>query len=153
MFMAISWLVGSTRVTSPSAEIVTATRTGVVTVPIRALIARELPVDEKDEPLPPPPAPPEAPPAGAVFAATTSSAAAPASPTASASQRKKVFEGVMRVKDGKASFAVVKLGISGREHVEVLSGVAVGDEVVTGPYKALRELKEGDLVARRADEP
>jgi HlyD family secretion protein len=134
---------------SASAEIVTATRTAVLSVPIRALVARELPVDENDRPLPPPPPPPEPPPFGAAFAASPPEG--PSAPTATASQRKKVFEGVMRVADGKASFVPVKIGVSGKEHVEVLEGVAAGDELVTGPYKALRELKEGDRVERRPE--
>ncbi len=35
--------------------------------------------------------------------------------------------------------------------VEVVSGVEEGKEIVTGPFKALREIKDGDKV--RLEEP
>jgi HlyD family secretion protein len=40
----------------------------------------------------------------------------------------------------------VRTGISDTTHVEILEGVAEGDKVVTGPYRALKKLKDGDLV-------
>lgn len=130
-----------------SAEIVTATRTAVLTVPIRALVARELPVDANDVPLPP------APPASEVAAGgpgVALAASGPSAPTATA--RKKLFEGAIIVKDDKASFRPLTLGISGKEHVEVTAGLSEGDEVVSGPHKALRDLKDGDVIERRPAE-
>jgi HlyD family secretion protein len=45
-------------------------------------------------------------------------------------------EGVFVIRDGKARFTVVSVGITGREHFEVTAGLAEGDSVVAGPYEA-----------------
>jgi len=44
----------------------------------------------------------------------------------------------------------VSTGISDTTHVEVASGLADGDRVVTGPYRALKELEDGDRVKEAA---
>jgi len=63
------------------------------------------------------------------------------------SKKKKEVEGVFVVKkDGTVEFRKVKTGITAELKVEVLEGLADGDEVVTGPFKALRSLKIGDKV-------
>lgn len=46
----------------------------------------------------------------------------------------------------------VKLGLTGEKGVEVVEGVAVGDTVLTGPYKTLRSLKDGDKVVVKVRE-
>jgi len=53
---------------------------------------------------------------------------------------------VFVVEDGRAVFKPCKIGIAGEKHFEVLSGVKVGDEVIKGPFKVLRKLKDGDKV-------
>src|SRR5262249_19172027 len=58
----------------------------------------------------------------------------------------KTEEGVYALRDGKAMFLPVKTGLSGDLMVEVLSGLQTGEEIVTGPFKALRQIKEGDHV-------
>jgi HlyD family secretion protein len=58
-------------------------------------------------------------------------------------------EGVLMVRNGTVTFAPVTLGITGREHFEILSGVAVGDTVVSGPYQVIRDLRDGDPVRGR----
>jgi HlyD family secretion protein len=55
-------------------------------------------------------------------------------------------EGVFVIRDGKARFTVVEVGITGREHFEVLAGLAAGDSVVAGPYEAVRRLHDGAAV-------
>jgi len=52
------------------------------------------------------------------------------------------------VHDGKATFQPVKVGITGREYFEILSGISAGDTVVAGPYQRIRQLKDGDAVKR-----
>jgi HlyD family secretion protein len=52
-------------------------------------------------------------------------------------------EGVFVIRGGEARFVPVRVGITGREHFEVLSGLASGDSVVAGPYQAIRELDDG----------
>jgi HlyD family secretion protein len=53
---------------------------------------------------------------------------------------------VFVVQDGKARQRPVRTGISDETHVEVLDGVKAGEKVVTGPYRALRDLEDGDQV-------
>jgi HlyD family secretion protein len=40
----------------------------------------------------------------------------------------------------------VEVGLSDTTHVEIASGLAAGDKVVTGPYRSLKDLKDGDRV-------
>ena len=49
-------------------------------------------------------------------------------------------------KDGKAEKRIVTVGVSDDSQQEILSGVAAGDAVITGPYKILRFLKNGDKI-------
>ena len=49
-------------------------------------------------------------------------------------------------KDGKAEKRIVTVGVSDDSQQEILSGVAAGDAVITGPYKILRFLKHGDKI-------
>lgn len=51
-------------------------------------------------------------------------------------------EGVFVVLDGTARFRPVKTGILGDLHVEVVEGVAEGDQIVSGPYRTLRTLED-----------
>jgi HlyD family secretion protein len=60
--------------------------------------------------------------------------------------RPETEEGVFLVKDGKLAFQRVQTGIAGELMIEAKSGPAVGAEIVTGPFKVLRQVKEGDKV-------
>jgi len=55
-------------------------------------------------------------------------------------------EGVFVVKDGKALFRPVKVGISSQKYFQVVSGLEPGEKVVSGNFKAIRELKDGQRV-------
>ena len=48
----------------------------------------------------------------------------------------------------RAKFVPVTTGITGATDIEVLSGLSPGEEIVTGPYKTLRDLKDGALLKR-----
>ena len=67
--------------------------------------------------------------------------------------RSETEEGVYFVKDGKVGFQKVETGLSGELMIEVKIGPTVGSEIVTGPFKVLRQIKEGDkvLVDREGD--
>jgi len=56
--------------------------------------------------------------------------------------------GIMVVKDNVARFVPVKTGLTSETMIEVAGDVKEGDTVVSGPYKALRELKPGAKVKR-----
>jgi len=49
---------------------------------------------------------------------------------------------------GKAARREVKTGVHDELWVEVTEGLAEGDEIITGPYRTLRALKDGDAVRR-----
>jgi HlyD family secretion protein len=62
-------------------------------------------------------------------------------------QTRKETEGVFVIRDGRAEFVPVKMGIAGEQYFEVLSGLKPGDEVITGPFSSVRTLAEGDQVS------
>lgn len=53
---------------------------------------------------------------------------------------------VFVVENGKVRQRPVTTGVSDETHVEILEGLKPGDKVVTGPYRSLRDLKDGDDV-------
>ena len=53
---------------------------------------------------------------------------------------------VFVVKDGKAKMTEVATGISDATHVAINSGVRGGDQVITGPFRILKKLRDGDAV-------
>ncbi|MCH7674497.1 efflux RND transporter periplasmic adaptor subunit, partial [candidate division KSB1 bacterium] len=55
-------------------------------------------------------------------------------------------QGAFVINDGKVTFHKVKTGIAGDRFFEVISGLEVGNEVVIGPFKALRRLRNEDPV-------
>ena len=62
----------------------------------------------------------------------------------------KEAEGVFVVREGKATFRPVKVGIAGDEYFEVIDGLREGETIVAGTYQAIRDLKDGARV-RAAD--
>lgn len=54
------------------------------------------------------------------------------------------IDGVFVVRAGRARFVPVETGIRDQQFVEITSGVASGDSVITGPYKTLRTIKQGE---------
>ncbi|HSA94621.1 MAG TPA: efflux RND transporter periplasmic adaptor subunit [Acidobacteriota bacterium] len=75
-------------------------------------------------------------------------------PNAAANDPVKEQEGVYEVEASRAKFVPVVKGITGGMMIEIVSGLAEGQELVTGPYASLRELKDGVLVkAEEKKEP
>ncbi len=62
----------------------------------------------------------------------------------------KTEEGVYAMRGGKAVFLPVTTGIAGELIVEA-TGLAPGEEIVSGPFKALREIKDGDRVEKMSE--
>ena len=121
-----------------SAQITTATRDNVVAVPIQAMAVRELVYDSAGK---------------VVRAPREEGRRRPRSvePTAAAAelpagQTRKETEGVFVLRDGRAEFVPVKVGIAGDRYFEVLEGLKAGDQVITGPFNNVRNLRDGDLV-------
>jgi HlyD family secretion protein len=55
-------------------------------------------------------------------------------------------EGIYIIKDSRVKFQAVKKGILGELMLEIISGLEEGQEIVTGPYNALRQLKDDSLI-------
>ncbi len=55
-------------------------------------------------------------------------------------------EGVFAIEAGRVKFRTVAKGITGGMNIEIVSGLKEGQEIVTGPYNALRDLKDGTLI-------
>ncbi len=64
----------------------------------------------------------------------------------SAKEEDEEIEGVFVVVDGRAEFRPVRVGIAGKTHFEVVSGLREGEKVVSGNYKAIRDLRDGQRV-------
>lgn len=109
-----------------TADITTATKPGVLSVPIQAVVVREV---DKD---------------GKVIEADEEPRGGPGEAQVSAPRaRGQEQDGVFVVVDRQARFRPVTTGIVGETDMEVVSGLKEGDEIVTGSYKTLRTLKDG----------
>jgi len=65
-------------------------------------------------------------------------------------RQEKEITGLFVVKNDVATFVPVKTGLASETMIEVTGEVNEGDQVVSGPYKALRELKPGAKVKRES---
>ena len=130
-----------------TADITTATRKQVVSVPIQALTVRELTYDAAGKIVREPKT--------TKRRRSTSGAGVAAAAENAAGQTKKETEGVFLITSGKAEtvdFVPVKTGIAGDKYFEVLDGLKVGDRVVTGPFSSVRELADGVTVKIEEEE-
>lgn len=113
---------------SATADIVTAVRPGTLAIPIVALTVRERPRG----------------------GSTGEEAGADGGGGIGTAATSTDVEGVFVVRDGRAAFRPVTVGIASQEYFEILSGVSAGDTVVAGPYRQIQELSD-DTPLRRMD--
>jgi HlyD family secretion protein len=125
-----------------TAEITTATRRSVLSVPIQALTVRELLYDPTGTLVrePPPPLP------SRFRLFNRAPASTPTPPEPPPGHERREIEGVFGLRDGRAVFVPVKIGIAGERYFEVLSGVTEQDRIITGPFSSIRELPDGAVV-------
>ncbi|HJX28726.1 MAG TPA: efflux RND transporter periplasmic adaptor subunit [Thermoanaerobaculia bacterium] len=109
------------------AEIETRPAASTLAVPIQAVVQRERRAGDKS--------------GGEVRSA---SADAPAAPDDDESESE--IKVVYVVENGKVRERPVRTGVSDETRVEILEGVKPGDKVVTGPFRSLRDLKDGAAV-------
>lgn len=57
-------------------------------------------------------------------------------------------EGVFIAEGGRCVFRELKKGIAGDMHIEIVSGLKENEEVISGPFAALKKLKDGDAIKR-----
>ena len=110
-----------------TADITTARRENVLAIPIQAVVVRELDKDGKI-------VDPEASPSPDQSQGNTD--------VKTAKSKNKESDGVFLVEKEKAVFKPVKTGIMGDTDIEVLEGLAEGQEIVTGSFKTLRTLRD-----------
>jgi len=126
-----------------TAEISTASRSNAVAVPIQALTVRELEYDRAGAIVP---KPRPAPPSRFSFGQPAQTTAATAPTELPVGHTRKEVEGVFVIRDGKALFTAVEVGIAGERYFEVTSGLKEGDRVITGPFESVRNLFDADEV-------
>jgi HlyD family secretion protein len=122
-----------------TADITTARRTGVTSVPIPAVAVRELVYDANNQVVKAPRDPRKRPAGSSVEPVAAAAELEPG-------QTRKETEGVFVVRNGSVEFVPIKLGISGDKYFEVKDGLKPGDQVVTGPYNSVRNMADGDPV-------
>jgi HlyD family secretion protein len=110
-----------------TADITTATRKGVLAVPVQAVVVRE--VNKQGKIVDP-------------DAAAGGEAREGDTVVQMARERGEEKDGVFVVDGDKARFKTVKTGIMGETEIEITQGLAAGETIVTGSYKTLRNLKD-----------
>ncbi|HEX8188509.1 MAG TPA: HlyD family efflux transporter periplasmic adaptor subunit [Pyrinomonadaceae bacterium] len=113
-----------------TATITTNTKPNVLAVPLQAIVEKS-------------PTPTPTPPGG--------QGAGPAAPAPA--EKPKDIKGVFVLDGKKVKFVPVETGITGESDIEIVSGLQPQMEVVTGPSRVLRTLKEGDTVQRQQNKP
>jgi HlyD family secretion protein len=106
---------------SATSVITTATIDNVLTVPLQAIVPHELPKDKDQQ---------------------------PEQAAGGGAQKKKEVEGVFVFENGRAKFVEVTTGIKGDQEIEIKSGPKENEDIIIGPYKTLRTLKDGDQIKR-----
>jgi HlyD family secretion protein len=110
---------------SSTATITTKTKNNVIAVPLQAIVEK-------------------APPAPSPGPSVASSAPTPVG------EKLKEQKGVYILdKNNKVKFVEVTTGITGESDIEVVSGLQAGAEVITGPSRVLKTLKDGATVKRQ----
>src|SRR6266496_3738698 len=112
-----------------TATITTKTHNNVLAVPLQAIVEK---------------APPTPSPSGSV---------ASSAPTPVGEKPKEVKGLYILDKNNKVKFVEVTTGITGESDIEIVSGLQAGTEVVTGPSRVLKTLKEGSSVKRQTKKP
>jgi HlyD family secretion protein len=126
-----------------TAEITTATRAKVTSVPIQALTVREMLFDAKGALVHEPPP--------RRRSSTNLEATVSASNEPPPGHTRKETEGVFVMRERAAVFTPVKIGVAGEQYFEVLDGLKPGDLVITGPFASVRSLADGERVRRQQE--
>jgi HlyD family secretion protein len=74
-------------------------------------------------------------------------------PTPVSGDRPKPQKGVYLIEGNKVRFVEVTTGITGEADIEITSGLKAGQEVVRGPSRILKTLKDGMTVKRQTKKP
>jgi HlyD family secretion protein len=119
---------------SATAKITTARKPDVLTIPIQALVTRDIAIEK-------------------IYADHGGKADSNTTIPSHSTPVQGVYLLVTKGRKSHASFIPVSTGITGTTDIEVLSGLKSGDEVITGAFKVLRVLKSGSAVKRDNSPP
>jgi HlyD family secretion protein len=119
-----------------SVEILTNRKSNILTVPLAAVTTREIGAEKKSEG--------DKPAEDGAMVTTQDDANA-------ARKRKESIREVVFVEEkGKVKQVEVKTGISDFEHIEIVSGLKDGQQIISGPYATVaKKLNAGDLVKKK----
>jgi HlyD family secretion protein len=68
-------------------------------------------------------------------------------------EKPKEIKGVYALEGNKVKFVPIETGITGESDIEILSGLQPNMEVITGPSRVLKTLKEGQTIKRQVKKP
>ncbi|GAB3223218.1 efflux RND transporter periplasmic adaptor subunit [Hymenobacter seoulensis] len=115
-----------------SVDIITNRKANVLSVPLAAVTTRSDSTTTAAKP-------------GTPAVQVNRGGAAPAA--AAGAPKAEVQEVVFLIRNGKAVMTPVKTGISDFQNMEIISGIQAGDQIVSGPFRAVsKTLKDGALV-------
>jgi HlyD family secretion protein len=118
---------------SSTATIYTDRRENIVSIPLQSLVERDpVQLDKEGK--------------TGVEAKPTPSPSPEAESPNKVAEKKKTIKGVFLFKDKKAVFTAVETGITGDNDIEITKGLSGGEEIIIGPYRQLRTLKNNALV-------
>jgi len=115
---------------SSTATITTNTKNNVLAVPLESIVER-----------------------AATPSASPSATIAGSVPAASPGDRAKAQKGVYLIEGNKVRFVEVTTGITGEADIEITSGLQSNQEIVRGPSRVLKTLKDGMTVTRQTRRP
>jgi len=129
---------------SATVDMTTAEETGVLAVPFASIVMRTYDLDSliaareaKDS---------GSSDAKAVHAAETVDEESSQEKKPGEDTEREELKGVFVVRDGVARFVKVETGVADQKNIMITSGIEVGDTVISGPYRVLRTIKDGDAV-------
>ncbi|MBO0722396.1 MAG: HlyD family secretion protein [Blastocatellia bacterium] len=118
---------------SATAVITTDRRDNIIAIPLQALVERDQQqLKTGSAPTPQP----------------TSSGQTGQTGQTGLAKDKKPVKGVFVIQNEKAVFVPVQTGITGENDIEITSGLKEGQEIITGPYRQLRTLKNDQKIKR-----
>jgi len=134
---------------SATVDIITNRQDGALSVPYSAIVMRSLDIDSLERARAAENASEGSSVVSEVQAAEEGEAPAidsTAVDSAKADVKREELKGLFVIREGKARFVTIETGIADQKNIAVLSNLEEGDSVITGPYRVLRTIKDGDAV-------
>lgn len=130
---------------SATVDITTASKDDVLTIPYSAVVVRSFDMDSLK-------ASREAQASNSSAVSEVHAAESTGDSVSSSEKEKKETKGAFVIRNGKALFVEIGTGIADQKNIQVSSGLQAGDSVISGPYRVLRTIKDGDVVKVIHDE-